>query len=172
MKRMILLLLLGLIFVVQPVQARLGETLAQCIERYGPVQEEVAASVTESDAKACIFSKKGVTTLVEFKNGTAWRIVFRLKDMTPGEAESLLKANLPEGGWGAALKFDGQEYRLSANRRRVAVYAPTKASTEISTLTIASRDYADASYAACSARIAEALKNVKEHIAGKDLKDF
>lgn len=172
MNRLLFLSLLGFFVVTNSVEARLGETLAQCVARYGAVVDEKEASVKESDPKVSVFSKDGISVLVEFKGGIAWRIVFRKTDMSPVEAESLLKANLPEGGWGPAQKVDGQDFRLSADRRRVAVYSPTKAATEITTLTIATREYGVANYTAYSARVSEALANVKERKVGKELKGF
>lgn len=163
---------LGLLLMAGSVEARLGETLAQCEERYGPVVEKRPASLKDSDPEACIFSKSGITTLVEFKGGIVWRIIFRMVGMTPTESETLLKANMPEGGWGQALKINGQDYRLSADRRRVAVYSPTKADGEITTLEIASRDYGVANYAAYSARVSAASGTIKERKGGSKLEGF
>ena len=172
MKRFLAPLVLGLMFSAGSVEARLGETIAQCEERYGPVVEKRPATVKESDPEACVFTKSGITAVVEFRGGIAWRIVFRMMEMTPIEAETLLKANMPDGGWGAALKVNGQDYRLSADRRRIAIYSPTKVRGEISTLEIASRDYGAANYAAYSTKVAEALGNVKERKTGQELKGF
>lgn len=173
MNRLLFLSVLGFSVVASSAQARLGETLAQCVARYGAVMDpDKPASVKESDPKVSVFSKDGITVVVEFKGGIAWRIVFRKADMSPAEVETLLKANLPEGGWGPAQKIDGQDFRLSADRRRIAIYSPTKAATEISTLTLATRDYGAANYAAYSAKVREALSTVKERKIGKDLKGF
>jgi len=154
------------------VEARIGETLAQCVERYGPVVEREPATVKESDPDQCTFTKSGITAAIEFKGGIAWRIVFRMLGMTSAEAETLLKANMPDGGWGAALKINAQEFRLSFDRRRIAVYSPTKTKGEITTLEIATRDYATASYAAYSAKVNEAVSNMKAPEAGNALKGF
>lgn len=172
MNRKLSAVVAGLLLLAGAAEARLGETLAQCEERYGPVVEKKPASLKESDPDACVFSKSGITTLVEFRSGVAWRIVFRMMGMTPTESETLLKANMPEGGWGAALKINGQDYRLSADRRRVAVYSPTKADGEVTTLEIASRDYGVANYAAYSARISAATGNIQERKSGSKLQGF
>lgn len=173
MNRLLLPFLLGILVTASPAQARIGETLEQCIERYGPVQDKVNASLADSDdGKACVFSKLGITTVVEFKGGVAWRVLFRLPGMTPTEAESLLKANIPEGGWSPSQKFDGQEFRVSADHRRIAVYSPTKAPSEITTLVIATRDYAKASHAAYLTRMTEAQSKAKTRTTGKNLEGF
>ncbi len=172
MKRILLSTVVGMVLGVIPAEARLGENVAQCQERYGAVIERRPASVAESDPQACIFSKSGITAYVEFRNGVAWRIVFRMPGMSPTEAETLLKANLPDGGWGPALKFNGQDFRLSADRRRISIYTPTKASKEVSSLEVASRDYGAANYAAYSIKLVQALGTVKERKTGKSLDGF
>ena len=165
-------LLLGLVFIVNPAEARLGESQSQCEERYGPVVETRPATMKASDPEACVFSKSGVTAVVEFKGGIAWRVVFRMMGMTIQEAETLLRANMPEGGWGKALKFNGQDYRLSSDRQRIAVFTPTKSLTEVATLEIASRDYGKANHEEYSMRVSEALKHVKGRKTGEALKGF
>lgn len=172
MKPFLAVVAMGLIFSARPVEARLGETIAQCEQRYGPVVEKRPSTVKESDPEACIFSKSGITALVEFKRGIAWRIVFRMLGMTPKDAETLLKANMADGGWGPVMKVNGQDFRLSSDRRRIAIYSSTKAQGEITTLEIASRDYGAASYAAYSAKVAEAIGTGKERAPGQQLKGF
>ena len=163
---------LGLICGVNSVEARLGETIAQCEARYGPVVERRRAQMQESDSDACIFSKSGITTLVEFKKGVVWRIVFRMVGMTSVEASTLLKANMADGGWGPALKINGQEFRISPDRRRVSVHTPAIDKTDVPTLEIASREYGQAGYASYAAKVAEAVSQVKDNKARQDLKGF
>lgn len=157
---------------VGTAEARLGETIAQCEARYGPVVEKRPALLKESDPEACMFSKSGITALVEFKRGIAWRILFRMIGMTTKEAETLLKANMAEGGWGPALKINGQDFRISSDRQRIAVFTPAIEKSDVPTLEIATRDYGQANHAAYSAMTAEAVDQVKDKKARQDLKGF
>ena len=157
---------------ISSAEARLGETIAQCKDRYGPVEEKRPANVKESDPEALVFSKNGITTLIEFKKGVAWRIVFRLIGMSSLEVETLLKANMAEGGWGPALKINGQDFRISLDRSRIAVYSPVVDKNDVPALEIAAREYATANYAEYSLKTAETIGQVKEQKAGQDLKGF
>lgn len=158
---------------LQSAEARLGETLAQCEERYGPVVEKRAASVKDSDPDACVFSKSGVTAIIEFRQGIAWRLVFRLQGMTAMDVDTLLRANLPDGGWGPALRITGIDYRLSADRRRMAVATPARSSQNIGTLEVVSRDYSAARYSVYSSKVAEAVtKGVQERKTVRELSGF
>ena len=163
---------LCLLFGVVSAEARLGETLAQCIERYGPIEEKKPASVKESDPEACVFSKSGITALVEFKGGIAWRLVFRMIGMTAQETETLLKANMADGGWGPALKINGQDCRLSTDRRRIAILTPAADKADVPSLEIVSRDFAAASYATYSSKMAEIVGKAKGRGSDQNLKGF
>lgn len=164
---------LGLLSGAGSAEARLGETLAQCVERYGPVEDDRQPStVKESDPKACKFSKDGFTAFIEFRGGIAWRIVFRKAGMTATDAESLLKANMSDGGWGPAMRINGQDFRLSADRRRIAVHTPAADKKDVPTLEIASRDYGTANYAAYLAKVNEAVNQLKERRKAEGLRGF
>lgn len=172
MNQFIARLLLGWLLCATSVHARLGETLAQCEARYGPVIEKRPASVNASDPDACVFSKSGITVLVEFKKGLAWRVVFRMPGMSAQELETLLKANMPEGGWSSAMKYSEQEFRLSADHRRVAVFTPGKERAELTSLEIASRDYGTARHADYQRRIDAAIGTIGSRKGGRRLSDF
>ena len=163
------LLLLGLASVT--AEARVGETLKQCEERYGPVVERLPAKLADSDADACVFSKGGITVLIEFRNGLAWYVMFRMLDLLPTDTEALLKANLPPGGWSSAIKVNGEEYRLSGDRRWVARYFYGKKGG-IGSLLIASRDFATAQHAAYVQKISEAVNQKQGSMAPKALDGF
>ena len=155
-------------------QARLGETLDQCVARYGPVVEKKPATLSESEPEACIFSKNGVTIFVEFRGGIAWRLVFRIASMMGEETEALLRANLPEGGgWSSSLTVNGLIYRLSSDRRRVAVLTPPPTKDGLASLEIASKDYATAKRAMYAAMSSD-LKGVARQrtTTGKTLDGF
>ncbi len=102
-------------------QARLGETLNECIERYGPVIETRQAELAQSDAEMAVFSKASVTVIVEFKNGKAWHIRFRKPFLSLTEQEALLKANALDGDWSPPLVVATRTFRISPDRSRLAV---------------------------------------------------
>lgn len=157
-----------------PAQARLGETLDQCVERYGPVVEKRAATLPESDQEACIFSKNGVTIFAEFRGGIVWRLVFRIASMMGEETETLLRANMPDGGgWSSSLTVNGLVYRLSSDRRRIAVLTPAPTKDGLASLEIASKDYATAKRAAFAA-LSSDLKGIAKQrtTTGKTLEGF
>ena len=152
--------------------ARLDETMAQCQERYGPEIEKLDAANPLSDPKISVFSRSGVTTAVEFKDGKAWRIIFRKLGMSRAEQELLLKANMAEGGWSAPLKIDNQEFRLSADKQRIAVLTPGKSPSSTVTLEIALRDFGVANHAAYAERVSAAIRGVGEAKVSKALEGF
>lgn len=102
-------------------QARLGETLNECIERYGPVIETRQAELAQSDAEMAVFSKASVTVLVEFKNGKAWHIRFRKPLLSLTEQEALLKANAADEDWSPPFVAANRTFRISPDRSRLSV---------------------------------------------------
>lgn len=173
MNRSLPLLALGCMLSVSPAEARLGENLSQCESRYGPVIERRPASVKGGESDACVFSKSGITVLIEFKSGLAWRLLFRMSGMTATELETLLRANMPEGGWSSAIKHANQDFRLSADRRRIAVFTPGKErTTEMSSLEIATRDYGSARRAQYQESVLTAIATVESRKEGQRMKDF
>ena len=116
-----MLLILTALGVAGPASARLGETLAQCEERYGPVIEKRPAALAASDPEAAVFSKAAVTILVEFHGGVAWHISFRKTLIAPVEVEALLEANAGQGSWSTPLRTGVTEQRLSGDKMRIAL---------------------------------------------------
>ncbi len=121
-------------------RARLGETVEQCVERYGPVIEKRQPSLPQSDAETAVFSKSGVTIIVEFHKGTAWLITFRKPVLQIDEIEALLQANAATGNWSVPLKYGDLEYRLSGDKNRIAV--TSYADTNVTRMEIMLREYA------------------------------
>lgn len=123
--------------------ARIGESLEQCIMRYGPVVENRKAELPQSDPGAAVFSKNGLTVVVEFRNDSAWRIVFRKPKLTVNEVEALLSANSSSSeAWGQPLRYGDREYRRSADKSRISItrFAPNN---EITQTEILLREYSD-----------------------------
>ncbi len=121
--------------------ARIGETIPQCIERYGPVIEKRAARLEKSDPEACVFSKAGISIIVEYRAGIAWNIRYRSIDLIIAQVTELLKANMPEGGgWSESYEVAGVQYRLATDRRSIAAYDPGKRG-DVGILEISSREF-------------------------------
>jgi hypothetical protein len=172
MNRLITVLMLAGISVVGEVQARLGETLPQCEERYGKVVEKREARLDKSDVEACVFSKAGISILVEFRAGIAWNIQYRSIDLGTVQVTELLKANMPEGGgWSAAFEVAGSLYRLSTDRRMAAAYRPGKRG-DVGMLEISSRDYAELTYALYEQEINRVVGSQSGRAGAGGLKGF
>lgn len=172
MTHKILLWVLGFTFLTGSIQARIGETVEECAARYGATVEKRPAKISQSDPEAHLFSKKGVSVWVEFRQGKAWKIAFRKLDMTELEHDALLRANMPTEGWGAALDINGKSCRRSLDGKWVALTTPAGSPREPSLLEIASRDYAEASYAAHELKVVEAKSQKNQPAATKVLEGF
>ena len=154
--------LLLLTVMLLPAQARIGETLEQCKGRYGPVIERRAPLMTQSDPEACVFSKDGISIIIEFRAGIAWNIKYRTLDLVPTQVNTLLKANMPEGGtWSAAYIVAEVQYRLSGDRRRTASYYPGQAG-EMGILEISSREFNAARWEERSKHFGDVIKAAAE----------
>ncbi len=98
----------------------MGETLAECTARYGPMIEARVPMLNESTGEAAVFSRMGVTILVEFHNSVAWRISFKKPSLHRDEMQALLQANT-EGTWSSPLAIGGRQYLLSVDGGRLAI---------------------------------------------------
>ncbi len=153
-------------------QARLGETLAECEARYGPVVERRPAKQKESDKEACVFSKNGFAVVTEFRSGNVWKITYTKTGMEADELGTLLKANATEGGWSAPLKISAQEFRSSSNHERLAIYTPGKRPEATFTLVIATKSFAEANRADYETKLAKIPEELKRRSDSRPLKDF
>ena len=152
-------------------QARIGETLAQCETRYGPVVERAAPKLAESDKEACVFSKEGVTITVEYRNGTAWWVSYRLPQPM---VEPVLAAIAPDGGWSPAITISGKQIQISATTHdQVAVVTfPSKRKEDPATLVVANRAYGKANRADYQAKLSTLPEVIKQRQAAQPLKSF
>lgn len=141
MTRPLVLITAFTLLLASNASARIGETIQQCIERYGPVIEKRAARLEKSDPEACVFSKAGISVIVEYRAGIAWNIRYRSIDLIIAQVTELLKANMPEGGgWSEVYEVAGVQYRLASDRRAVAAYDPGKRG-DVGILEISSREF-------------------------------
>lgn len=152
-------------------QARIGETFAQCETRYGPVVERTAAKLGDSDKEACIFSKEGVTITVEYRNGTAWWVSYRLPQPM---VDAVLAAIAPDGGWSSSLTINGRQVQVSATTHdQVAVVTyPPKRKDDPATLVVATRAYAKANRADYQAKLSALPEMIKQRHSAQPLKNF
>ena len=166
--------LIALLFVVSCItaQARVGETLTQCIARYGPVVEKQPAKLAVSDKEACVFSRNGITIVAEFKAGIAWRVAYRMVDFDTDTLANLLSANALESGWSKALRLGSQDVRATPNRERIAIFTTGKRTMDPSTLEVTSADYGKANRKDYETKLATVSDVVKSRIGSDPTKPF
>lgn len=125
-----------------PIQARVGETLEQCVERYGSVMERRKSTIAGSEVESAVFSKSAITIIVEFHEGVAWHVIFRKPGLLLGETESILQAN-GSGLWSVSLKINDQDYRISLDKKKLSTVSADKKGV-ISEMVIMTRECAAA----------------------------
>jgi hypothetical protein len=141
------------LMIVAPASARLGETLDECVARYGPMIERRAPKVpSTSDPEVMVFSKAGITVTVEFRQGKAWHLTFRKTGLNGIEVEAIIMANAGPGLWGSPLKTRDKEYRMSDDKKRLAVINWDRKGVAGSVV-IMSRDFAAANQEEKSKRV-------------------
>lgn len=170
MRKSIFFLLFSLAAVT--AQARVGETLEECITRYGPVVERMPAKLKESDPEAYSFSKAGINVVAEFKGGKVWRHVYRSANLDDDTIKALLKAEAGDGGWSAPLKIGGQDFLSSSDGRRIVVITIGKKATDMDTLVVAEKAYAEANRSVYAAKLETLEAEVKRRSEAKPLKDL
>ena len=89
--------------VPQMVMARVGETLEQCVERYGEGKEKKHGINAPVGVKTYRFTKNGVLITVSFWHGKAFEIGYRFNEceqkLTVATFKKLQKANGGEREW-------------------------------------------------------------------------
>lgn len=157
---------------IESAQARIGETVPECIERYGPIIEKRSPRLPKSDPEACVYSKAGISIIIEYRAGVAWNVRYRTLDLIVNQVTELLKSNMPEGGgWSAAFEVAGVQYRLAKDRRMVAAYNPGLQG-ELGSLEISSRDFNLAWREVYAAQLDEAILMPQAKADTRDLKGF
>lgn len=172
MKSPLFLVALLVLAWIVPAQARIGETIPECVERYGPVIEKRSARLAKSDPEACVFSKAGISIIIEYRAGIAWNIRYRTLDLIVNQVTELLKSNMPEGGgWSAAFEVAGVQYRLATDRRTVAAYNPGLRG-EMGSLEISSREFNTAWREVYGAQLDAVVLAPQVKAGTRDLKGF
>ncbi|MDA0812023.1 MAG: hypothetical protein O3C21_06510 [Verrucomicrobia bacterium] len=104
-------------------QARLGESKAQLVERYGePVRDETA--ILPGSSGAVMFLKDNVEVHVEFKGDKAWMVTYRTHALTSELEVSLRDANDGEeeiGEWSDPVEHLGRNYWRTEDGKVTAV---------------------------------------------------
>jgi hypothetical protein len=123
MKKIVITTLLALAF---PAMARIGETPAECIKRYGE-----AVKINRED-NSMSFVKSGFFIHVVFLEGKAGQLFVckneqdalgNFKEMSEAEIEALLKSNRGEGEWKKEEQLiDINPRWMNQKEKRVAQY--------------------------------------------------
>lgn len=169
---MIRFLIITLALIAVSAQARVGETLQECELRYGPVVEHRKATMKASDPESIVFSKKGVTIVAEFHQGTVWKISYSKVGMDVSEVETLLAANAADATWSMPLKINGQEIRTTANRDRVAIYTPGNRIEATFVLSVFTSEFAKINRQEYVAKLKDVPAVLRTRVDNKPLKDF
>lgn len=169
---MIRVLILLVVLVGIPAYARLGESLQECVKRYGEVIEKRPSATKGSDPDACIFSKAGITIVVEFKSEKAWKIVYRMAGMDAAAVQTLLGVESEAGKWSAPVKMGNQEVRMSEDHDRLAIHQLVKRVEDMTTLTFVTKAYATANRESYQDKLSLVSEEVKRREANRPLKDL
>ena len=150
--------------------ARIGETVEECVARYGPVVERLPAKIKESDPQSCVFSKSGITIIAEFKAGKAWQHTYRMAGLDEASVSKLLEAEAVDGGWSSPIKIGGQEFRSSADGKRIAVTTYGRKLSDVGTLVVAQKSFAEANREGYKTLLDTVSEEVKRRAANQPLK--
>jgi hypothetical protein len=155
------------------LHARLGETLAECEARYGPVVERQEARLQESDKQAAIFSKEGVTIRAELQNGVVWCISYQMEELTQESAEYFLKVNAPADGWSKPIRIKGDNIYTTSTRNQFATHTPMNPRVrQAGKVVVCNRGYAKANRADYEARLLTIRDKLVEREKNAALKGF
>jgi hypothetical protein len=152
--------------------ARIGENVEECVARYGPVVERLPAKIKESDPQSCVFSKSGITIIAEFKAGKAWQHTYRMAGLDEASVSKLLEAEAEavDGGWSSPIKIGGQEFRSSADGKRIAVTTYGRKLSDVGTLVVAQKSFAEANREGYKTLLDTVSEEVKRRAANQPLK--
>jgi hypothetical protein len=154
-------------------EARLGETLADCEKRYGPVVQKIPALLTNSDKEAAVFSKEGITIVAETQNDVVWSITYTVSDLPEETATYLLEVNKPEGGWSSPVTVKGEKVFVSESRTQFAIFRPSSTkSKQKGSVQVCSRAFSKANRAAYDEKLLAIRDTLVERAKGGQLKGF
>lgn len=142
------------------VQARLGETLAECTARYGPVRATMPAIVAESDPDAARFEHGTMSVIVHFHKGVAWHVSYAQGYLSDPDRHRLLKENADTGEWQPRNgELAGNVFLWHNSQTRMVGCGINRPS--LNTLEIMTRACADAFGRARTARIEDAVAKMR-----------
>ncbi len=123
-----LLIIIASVLLALPASARIGETPAECLKRYGEFMD------VGKDENTVLFSKGDLLIYCSFAEKKCWKIVFMHKTRrdseirTPlgdGEIEALLDANAGVGKWNklAPTENPAKKIWVCSDEKRQAFYS-------------------------------------------------
>jgi hypothetical protein len=142
-RRFYRLLMIAFALSIVPCRAELGETMDQCIARYGqPVPQDTTPPGLPG--KSVTFKKNGYVIMVAFLKGIAgFETIFKEdeSELSDKEIEAILQADVAGGKWGKPeqLNLPHAKEMWSRDDGATAVYEPMKHG-----LVLVSKQYADA----------------------------
>jgi hypothetical protein len=107
-------------------RARIGETLEECINRYGPPESDLEAAPYHPQAAECAFIKDGFDIAVILYKGKVADIMFRKVDggrINDSEVDALLEAN-GALGWEKQPAQEARTHWTASDGSRSATLGP------------------------------------------------
>ncbi len=117
------------------VEARIGETSAECDERYGELVEEMEASVPGGVGKARIYHKNDFVITVEFQKGKVWWIQYSKNSLKDEQRLFIFKINSEQVSWRGPFTFLKRNHWKTSNGKLHAVVVKNKNLTVIEIMT-------------------------------------
>ena|SRR5436190_14318856 len=121
-----LLTILVSLVTMLPTHAKYGETLAECIARYGPARNNTKPGTPT------VFIKSPFAVSILFERGRAANVNYqRLETDTPNHSKpiaaadilKILKQNAPDTSWREQKKQDGTRIWATTDGKLVALYS-------------------------------------------------
>ncbi len=97
-------------------RARIGETEAECVVRYGEVIERRPDASTGSDELRSVFRTTNFLVVAEFREGRVWRIDYRKPLLDDEDIEDVLEWHRVEEPWGEPFAVFGDRFWLRSDR--------------------------------------------------------
>jgi hypothetical protein len=155
-----------------PAYGRIGETIEECETRYGAPIEKVAPGIPESDPQALVYSKAGITIIVEFKGGKAWKQLYQLIGMDDASVTSMLKAEIGDGKWSQGLKLGNNIVRTSEDRSRLSIVMPARRARDPGIMVVATKSHGRANFTDYKTKLVDALQEIQRRKSGKPIDDL
>lgn len=128
---------------VPPARARIGETVEECIARYGEPVAETAGRL--QGVKSISFAKAGIRVRIEFVDDKAAFLSFARHGMDATEEQKLLDSNAGVLSWGGASDYAGRRCWMAPGKGgEEPRYASSFILGSTTTLEVATKTWTDA----------------------------